>query len=390
MDRRKIIMPRLTPIKVKSYLYAGQRAVADALWKARGHAREPLRRRFLTGLGRFAATVFLVTSTSAAEAQEKLPLVKVVATGGTIANTPSGRLHAGEVVDAIPDLRKYARLEVEEVIRVGSSSITLENWLTLARRINEILARESEVKGVVVTHGSNTVEETGYFLSLTVKSDKPVVLTAAQRQFTTVSSDSPKNFLQAVRVAASDDARGKGALIVTNDVINAARDVTKNITYRLDTYSSRDLGVLGYVDEDRVTFYRVPLKQHTKATPFDIARVQKLPRVEIIYSSVDADGALIDAAVTHANAEGIVVAGFPTGSATPAMEQAMNRAAAKGIPVVMTNRGGTGRITDTRTKEARPLIFGDNLTPQKARILLMLALTTTKDPAEIQRIFQRY
>ena len=325
-----------------------------------------------------------------AEAQEKLPLVKVVATGGTIANTPSGRLHAGEVVDAIPDLRKYARLEVEEVIRVGSSSITLENWLTLARRINEILARESEVKGVVVTHGSNTVEETGYFLSLTVKSDKPVVLTAAQRQFTTVSSDSPKNFLQAVRVAASDDARGKGALIVTNDVINAARDVTKNITYRLDTYSSRDLGVLGYVDEDRVTFYRVPLKQHTKATPFDIARVQKLPRVEIIYSSVDADGALIDAAVTHANAEGIVVAGFPTGSATPAMEQAMNRAAAKGIPVVMTNRGGTGRITDTRTKEARPLIFGDNLTPQKARILLMLALTTTKDPAEIQRIFQRY
>lgn len=382
-------MPRVTPIKVKSYFYAGQHAVAGSLWKVRGHAREPLRRRFKTELGRFAATVFLVASASAADAQEKLPLVKVVATGGTIANTPSGRLHAGEVVDAIPDLKKYARLEVEEVIRVGSSSITLENWLRLARRINEILA-EPEVKGVVVTHGSNTVEETGYFLSLTVKSDKPVVLTAAQRQFTTVSSDSPKNFLQAVRVAASDDARGKGALIVTNDVINAARDVTKTMTYRLDTYSSRDLGVLGYVDEDRVTFYRVPLKQHTKATPFDIARLQKLPRVEIIYSSVDADGALIDAAVTHANAEGIVVAGFPTGSATPAMEQAMNRAAAKGIPVVMTNRGGTGRITDTRTKEARPVIFGDNLTPQKARVLLMLALTTTKDPAEIQRIFQRY
>ena len=177
---------------------------------------------------RCAAVVLLVASLGTVEAQDRLPLIKVVATGGTIANTPSGRLHAGEVADAIPALKKVARLEVEEVIRVGSSSITVENWLTLARRINEILSQEPEVKGVVVTHGSNTVEETGYFLSLTVKSDKPVVLTAAQRQFTTLSSDSPKNFLQAVRVAASDEARGKGALIVTNDVINAARDVSKN------------------------------------------------------------------------------------------------------------------------------------------------------------------
>lgn len=344
----------------------------------------------MVNISRCAAVVVLLASVSAVEAQDKLPLVKVVATGGTIANTPSGRLNAGEVADAIPALKKVARLEVEEVVRVGSSSITLENWLRLARRINEILAQESEVKGVVVTHGSNTLEETGYFLSLTVKSDKPVVLTAAQRQFTTLSSDSPKNFLQAVRVAASDEARGKGALIVTNDVINAARDVTKNITYRLETYNSRDLGVLGYVDEDRITFYRAPLKQHTTATPFDVSRLQKLPRVDIITTYVDADGALIDAAVTHANAEGLVIAGFPTGSATPAMEKAMNRAAARGIPVVMTNRGGTGRVTDTRGKEARPLIFGDNLTPQKARILLMLALTTTKDPAEIQRIFERY
>jgi len=337
-----------------------------------------------------AAAFILVVCAGTAAAQEPLPLVKVVATGGTIANTPSGRLNAAEVADAIPALKRVARLEVEEVVRVGSSSITLENWLRLARRINEILAQEAEVKGVVVTHGSNTVEETGYFLSLTIKSDKPVVLTAAQRQFTTLSSDSPKNFLQAVRVAASDDARGKGALIVTNDVINAARDVTKNVTYRLETYNSRDLGVLGYVDEDRITFYRTPLKQHTTATPFDVSRLQKLPRVDIVTSYVDADGALIDAAVAHAKVEGLVIAGFPTGSATPAMEQAMNRAAARGIPVVMTNRGGTGRITDTRGKEARSLIFGDNLTPQKARILLMLALTTTRDPAEIQRIFQTY
>jgi len=337
----------------------------------------------------FAAAVTVAVAVGAAHAQEKLPLVKVVATGGTIANTPSGRLHAGEVAEAIPALKKVARLEVEEVIRVGSSSITLENWLTLARRINEIFAKEPEVKAVVVTHGSNTVEETGYFLSLTIKSDKPVVLTAAQRQFTTLSSDSPKNFLQAVRVAASDEARGKGALVVTNDVVNAARDVTKNITYRVETYDSKDLGALGFVDEDRVTFYRAPLRAHTAATPFDVSRLQKLPRVDIVYTYAGADGALIEAAAA-AGAEGLVIAGFPTGSGTPAMDEAMKRVAAKGIAVVMTNRGGTGRITDTREKEARPLVFGDNLTPQKARILLMLALTTTKDRAQLQRIFQTY
>jgi L-asparaginase len=339
---------------------------------------------------RYVALALLAAAMGAAHAQEKLPLIKVVATGGTIANTPSGRLHAGEVAEAIPELKRVARLEVEEVIRVGSSSISLDNWLTLARRINEILAKEPDVKGIVVTHGSNTVEETGYFLSLTVKSDKPVVLTAAQRQFSTLSSDSPKNFLQAVRVAASDEARGKGALIVVNDVIHAARDVTKTMTYRMDTYASRDVGMLGYVDEDKVSFYRAPLRQHTRAAPFDVSGLKKLPRVDIIYSYVDADGALVDGAVALGKAEGLIVAGFPTGSATPAMEKSMDAAAAKGVTVVMANRGGTGRITDTRGKEKRPLIFGDNLTPQKARVLLMLALTRTRDPVELQRMFQTY
>jgi len=275
-------------------------------------------------------------------------------------------------------------------MRVGSSAITLEQWLTLARRINEILAREPEVKGIVVTHGSNTVEETAYFLSLTVKSDKPVVLTAAQRQFSTLSSDSPKNFLQAVRVAAADEARGKGSLVVTNDVINAARDVSKNISYRLETYSSRDIGALGFVDEDQVTFYRAPLKPHTTQSPFDVTRLARLPRVDIVYAYADADGALIDAAVAQAKAEGLVIAGFPTGSGTPAQDEAVKRVLAKGIPVVMTNRGGMGRVIDTRPAEKRPLIWGDNLTPQKARILLMLALTKTRDPAELQKIFETY
>ncbi|HUQ26075.1 MAG TPA: asparaginase [Burkholderiales bacterium] len=323
----------------------------------------------------------LAAAASPSWAQEKLPLVKVVATGGTIANTPSGRLNAAEVADAIPALKKVARLEVEEVIRVGSSSITLDNWLTLARRINDIFSRESEVKGIVVTHGSNTVEETGYFLSLTVKSDKPVVLTAAQRQFTTLSSDSPKNFLQAVRVAVSDEARGKGALVVANDMIHAARDVTKTLSYRVETYNSRDLGALGLVDEDKVSFYRAPTR---RGSAFDLP--SKLPRVEIIYTYADADGAFIDAS----KADGLVIAGFPTGSGTPAMDEAVKRVVAKGIPVVMTHRGGMGRVTDTRAAEKRPLIWGDNLTPQKARILLMLALTRTRNAGDLQKIFDTY
>ena len=324
-------------------------------------------------------TIFL----GVAHAQDKLPLIKVFATGGTIANTPSGRLHAGEVAEAIPALKKVARLEVDEVMRVGSSAITVEQWLTLAKRINESLERQPEVDGIVVTHGSNTVEETVYFLHLTVKSDKPLVLTAAQRQFTTLSSDSPKNFLQAVRVASTPEARGKGGLVVANDTINAARDVSKNISYRLETYSSRDIGVLGFVDEDRVSFYRSPAKARLV---FDVSTLQRLPRVDVIYTYAGTDGALIDAAVA-AKAEGLIIAGFPTGSGTPAQDEAIKRVAAKGIPVVMTNRGGMGRVTDTRPKEARPLIWGDNLTPQKARILLMLALTTTKNHAELQRIF---
>ncbi len=322
------------------------------------------------------------------ESQNKLPLVVVVATGGTIANTPSGRLHAGEVADAIPALRSVAQLEVEELIRVASSAVNVEDWLRLAKRINEILAKP-EVKGVVVTHGSNTVEETAYFLSLTVKSDKPVVLTAAQRQFTTLSSDSPKNFLQAVRVAASEEAWGKGALVVTNDVINAARDVSKDISTRLETYSSRDIGALGFVDDDQITFYRVPVKQHTRATPFDVLRLQKLPRVDIIYTYAGADGALIEAAVVQ-GAAGLVIAGFPTGSATPVMDDAIRRVAAKGIAVVMTNRGGMGRVMDKKRSETRPLIWGDNLTPVKARVLLMLALTASRDPAALQQMFEKY
>jgi len=318
---------------------------------------------------------------------EDLPLIKIVATGGTIANTPSGRLHAGEVAEVIPELKKTARIEIEEVFRVGSSDITPDRWLVLTGKINQ-LAASGDVRGFVVTHGSNTLEETAYFLHLTVKTEKPVVLTAAQRQFTTLSSDSPKNFLDAVRVAASAAAAGKGVMTVVNDEINCGRDVTKRMSYRVQTYTSPDVGALGFVDLDRVTFYRQPLRKHTVASEFDVSRLERLPRVDIIYTASGTDGILIDAAVERARSDGLVIAVSPTGAPAPGMKDALNRAVGAGIPVVYANRGGHDRLR--RMLPGEPFIAGDNLNAQKARILLMLALTKTRDFAEIQRIFDEY
>ena len=318
---------------------------------------------------------------------EDLPLIKIVATGGTIANTPSGRLHAGEVAEVIPELKKTARIEIEEVFRVGSSDITPDRWLVLTGKINQ-LATSGDVRGFVVTHGSNTLEETAYFLHLTVKTEKPVVLTAAQRQFTTLSSDSPKNFLDAVRVAASAAAASKGVMTVVNDEINCGRDVTKRMSYRVQTYTSPDVGALGFVDLDRVTFYRQPLRKHTVASEFDVSRLERLPRVDIIYTASGTDGILIDAAIERARSDGLVIAVSPTGAPAPGMKDSLNRAAEAGIPVVYANRGGHDRLR--RMLPGEPFIAGDNLNAQKARILLMLALTKTRDFAEIQRIFDEY
>ena len=319
--------------------------------------------------------------------EKQLPLVKVIATGGTIANTPSGRLHAGEVAEVIPDLKQVARLEIEEIFRVGSSDITPDRWLVIVKRINE-LASDKNIQGFVVTHGSNTLEETAYFLHLTVKTEKPVILTAAQRQFSTISSDSPKNFLDAVRVAACDDAPGKGVMTVVNDEINCGRDVTKRMSYRLQTYTSPDVGALGFVDLNRVTFYRLPFRRHTVSSEFDVKNLESLPRVDIIYTASGTDGVLIDAAVERAKSEALVIAVSPTGAPAPGMKEALHRAARSGIPVVYANRGGHDRLRPMLPEE--PFIAGDNLNPQKARILLMLALTRTKDFGKIQKIFDEH
>ncbi len=333
-----------------------------------------------------AALYLLLPTTTATLAADARPEVRIIATGGTIANSPDGRMAVETVLEQLPAVAAFADISVRDYIRVGSSEITVQNWIDLARVVEEE-AQAPDIDGIVVTHGSNTSEETAYFLSLVLDTDVPVVVVGAQRQRTTLSEDGSRNLFDAVRVAAHPDAVGKGVLLVVNELIHAARDVTKTISYRPETWSSGDLGALGVADLDRVRFYRSPTYRHTTGSEFrldGITRADQLPRVDIVYTYADAGTGLIEAAVAG-GAEGLVVAGFPTGSPTPAMEQALRAAEAEGVAVVMSHRGGLGRI-----QTGRPFTSADNLTPQKARILLMLALAHGVQPDELQEVFLAY
>jgi L-asparaginase len=334
--------------------------------------------------------VFLVlcagfAAAPAAAQQAQRPLVKIVATGGTIANSPTGRMAVDTVLAQIPQIAQHARIEVVDLFRVGSSAITVQNWLDLSAAVNRILATEPEVAGIVVTHGSNTSEETAYFLSLTVNSSKPVVITGAQRQQNTLGQEGTRNLYDAIRVAATPAAAGKGVLLVVNEVIHPARDVTKRISVRVETWQSGDTGALGLADGDKISFYHQPLYKHTASSEVRLApgitQAAQLPRVDILYAYADADAALAEAAV-RAGAKAIVVAGFPTGDATPALEEALKRLQQQGTPVLMSNRGGLGRINAADSE----FISADNLTPQKARILAMLALAKNPSPEFLRQV----
>jgi len=334
-------------------------------------------------------------------AAAELPLVVVLSTGGTIAgrggsSTSLSEYKAGEIlgeqlVEAVPEIKQYANVRVEQVVNIGSTNLTTAVWLKLAQRINEIFSTDPRVAGVVITHGTNTLEETAYFLNLTVKHDKPVVLVGAQRPATAISADGPLNLLNAIRTAGSSEARGKGALIVMNDEINGARDVTKSNTYRAEAFRSGELGFLGYVDADKVTFYRASTKRHTARSEFDVSRLTSLPKVEIHYSYLEAGTAPIKA-LGEAGVGGIVVAGTGAGGMSDP-----ERAAIKALgpidarPVVVrSNRTGNGRVISRKDYDAEGMVAGDNLNPQKCRILLMLALTKTRDLTEIRRMFNEY
>ena len=325
----------------------------------------------------------------------------IVATGGSIAGIGPDRLdyilypELGEHLTIeqslarIPEVSEIAEVEAEDLVSVGSTAIGPEDWLKLAQRINSLLANR-ETTGVVVTHGTATLEETAYFLHLTVKSAKPVVVTGAMRPPTALGTDADLNLLDAVRVAACPDAAGKGVLTILNNEIQCARDVIKTNTFRVETFKPNELGFLGYADSDgEVLFYRAPLRKHTADTIFDVAGRASLPRVDIVYSYAGADELLVNA-VRGNGSDGLVLAGFGGGSYPPLVIEAAAQAVIEGIPVVLASRSTAGRVVMTPRKEEQNFIVSDNLPPQKARILLMLALTVTDDRREIQQMFRDY
>jgi len=270
-----------------------------------------------------------------------------------------------------------------EISNVGSPGMTTELLLKLAKGINAELAK-SDVAGAVVTHGTSTLEETAYFLQLTVKSSKPVVVVGAMRPWTGISRDGPFNLLNAVRVAGSPEAVGKGVMVLLNDTIHSARFVTKNNTYHVETFVSRELGPIGYSDSDRIAFYRTPLTRHTAKSEFDISKLEALPAVDIVYGYQEASGAPLEALVA-AGVKGIVL-----DDSAPSFAKAVAFAQSKGVIIVQSDRKGSGRVVLSERMAGRNVITADNLNAQKARVLLRLALTLTTDPKEIQRMFNEY
>ena len=273
--------------------------------------------------------------------------------------------------------------------QVGSTEIGPREWIELRAVIHRIARDDPTFAGFVIPHGTATLEETGFFLNLTLAVRKPVVLVGAQRPASALGSDAGMNLVNALRVAGSPEARGKGVLAVLNDEIHAARDVVKTSTYRVQTFRSLDFGALGHVDGDGVHFYRSPSRKRMPDTPFAVLDLGALPRVDIVYSYAGADGALVDAAVA-VGARGLVSAGFAPGSPTPEQRAAFERAAKSGVVVVQCSRAFSGRVAPRRRLRESGILAGEDLSPQKARILLMLALSTTTDIAAIQEMFSTY
>jgi L-asparaginase len=334
-----------------------------------------------------------------APAAANLPTVVVLATGGTIAGAAATDVQAGyksgevgveQLLAAVPQAKKLANLRGEQVSNIGSQDMNDEVWIKLARRVNELLAM-TDVDGVVITHGTDTIEETAYFLNLVVKSRKPVVLTAAMRPSTALSADGPLNFYNAVAVAANKEAAGRGVLVVINDWIHGASSLTKTSTTAVQTFLSPLWGLIGTVAYGDADFYRGPVGRNTVTSEFSVDKLATMPRVDIIMAHENMDGALIEAAAA-AGAKGIVIAGVGNGNMTKAALDALAAQAKKGIVCVRSSRVATGRVGRNVEvdDDALGLVASLGLNPQKSRVLLRLALTETRDVKRIQKMFDEY
>jgi L-asparaginase len=330
------------------------------------------------------------------------PRVAVIGTGGSI-STPGrdsldlfeyadhGRtIDVSELLAMFPETSRVADVVPISFRAVVSTAIAPRDWLDLVSCIHAVVDEDRSLDGIVITHGTATAEETAYFLHLTVKRDIPIVIVGAQRPPNGLSSDAGLNLVNAIRVAGSPAVRGLGVLLLLNDEIHAAREVTKTSNSRLQTFNSLEFGPLGLADPDgTIAIYRQPRRPHTTATPFDVGGLADLPPVAIVASYSGADGQLIRAAAI-AGAKGIVIAALPPGLLPPAQYQTAVEVANSSTLIVIGNRSNAGRVIGRGKDVARKLVSGDNLNAYKARVLAMLALTKTSDPDEIRRMFETY
>src|SRR5947199_4492949 len=330
-----------------------------------------------------------------------LPRIAVIGTGGTISSIGASsldvldypefgqKLSCEALLERFPETRLVAEPVPLTFRQVGSTAIGPADWLELRALIQRTAAADPALAGFVIPHGTATLEETAFFLNLTLGVSQPVVLVGAQRPASALGTDAGMNLVNALRVAGSPEARGLGVLVVMNNEIHPARDVVKTSTYRVQTFRSLDYGALGHVDGDGPHFYRAPLKAHMPDTPFAAREIAALPRVDIIYSYAGADADLVEAAV-KAGARGLVSAGFAPGTPSPAQQAAFLEAAKSGTVVVQCSRAFVGRIAPRRRLRETGIVAGEDFSPQKARILLALMLTTTTDLGEIQAACQAY
>ncbi len=327
------------------------------------------------------------------------PNIYILATGGTIAGSSasalssaykSGSLGVDSLIGAIPQAKELAHLKAEQVSNIGSQEMNNTIWLKLARRVQTLLS-EKGVDGVVITHGTDTMEESAYFLDLVIKSHKPIVMVGAMRNADSLSADGPLNLYNAIALACSQEARGKGVLVLMDENIHAAREVSKTNTTSVATFKSPNSGPLGQVLYGHVRFYMQPLRKHTLESAFDIAEIHDLPRVDILYSHANDSADFVQNALKH-GAKGIVSAGLGNGNLYPAVLDALADAAKRGVVVVRSSRVGSGFITNPGEIDDAQYGFvsGDNLNPQKARVLLMLALSQHANRQQIQHYFDTH
>lgn len=343
--------------------------------------------------------VFLLILSFTVQAQTAKPTIYILATGGTIAGTGSSEVASGykagavsvdQLLSAVPEILDIANVKGEQVAQIGSQDMNNDVWLKLAKRINE-LAGQKDVDGIVITHGTDTQEETAYFLNLVVKSDKPVVLVGSMRPSTAISADGPRNIYNAVACAIDKQSAGKGVTVVMDDKILGADDLTKTNTLSVGTFLCPNYGPLGYMYNGKPIYTRTSLKRHTINSEFDVSGMTELPKVEIIMGYSNAGTLFIDAALKD-GVKGIVYAGVGNGNMTTVAQNALADAVKKGVAVVRSSRVPTGPTAQWDEVDDDKFGFAASwfINPQKARVLLLLALTKTKDYKEIQRMFTEY